>query len=286
VKSKPKIKMSRKIIMATIATIIAAVIAGVLLFPVYWIITSSIRPYASLYTTRFELIPSQITFDAYNWVFFKSNFFLRLRNSLTVSILTTIFTLILVVPAAYAFSRFKFFGKDKLLYGYLAFTQFAGGLGITGLIALYAILAYLNLLNSLVVLAIIYAAGGVPFNTWLLKTYFDTIPKDFDEAALVDGASYIDVMWRILLPISKPGIATVAVFSFMGGWTEFIVAQTILNPENYTLSVELYRLMGQYETPWNHFAAMALLFAVPVVVMYMIAQKYLQAGLAMGGVKG
>lgn len=283
---KNKIARMPPVILATVTAIIAAIIiVATFLFPIYWIVMSSFRPYGSLFTTTFEIVPHEVTLDAYKWVLFESKFFLWLRNSLIVSLLTLGLTLVLVVPAAYAFSRFQFAGKGKLLYGYLAFTQFAGGMGLAGLIALYAILAYFNLLNSLLVLSIIYAAGAVPFNTWLLKTYFDTIPKDFDEAALVDGASYFDVMLRILLPVAKPGIATVAVFSFMGGWSEFILAQTILDPENYTLPVGLFQLVGVYETPWNRFAAMSLLFAIPVVILYMLAQRYLQAGLAMGGVK-
>ncbi|RLI29357.1 maltose ABC transporter permease [Candidatus Bathyarchaeota archaeon] len=273
------------LILTVLLTASAVLIVVIFLFPIYWVVLSSIRPYGSLFTTKFELIPSEVTWEAYTWLIFESKFFLWLRNSLIVSILTVVFTLVLVIPSAYSFSRFKFFGKEKFLYGYLVFTQFAGGMGIAGLIALYAILAYLNLLNSLFVLALIYAAGGVPFNTWLLKTYFDTIPRDFDEAALVDGASYFNLIVDVLLPIAKPGIATVAIFSFMGAWGEFILAQTILSPENYTLPVGLYSFVGQFETKWNYFSAMAILFAVPVVVMYLLAQRYLQMGLAMGGVK-
>jgi arabinogalactan oligomer/maltooligosaccharide transport system permease protein len=275
----------RTTVLMVVFTALTVLVTAFFLFPIYWVVLSSVRPYGSLFTTSFELIPSEATLDAYAYVLLESKFFLWLKNSLIVSILTVAFTLMVVVPSAYAFSRFRFFGKEKFLYGYLVFTQFAGGMGIAGLIALYAILAYLNLLDSLFILALIYAAGGVPFNTWLLKTYFDSIPRDFDEAARVDGAGFLDLILDVILPIAKPGIATVAIFSFMGGWSEFILAQTILNPENYTLPVGLYQLVGVYETPWNQFAAMALLFAIPVVVMYLIAQRYFQAGLAMGGVK-
>jgi arabinogalactan oligomer/maltooligosaccharide transport system permease protein len=281
-----KRRIDKKLLMV-FATFIAALIAAILVFPIYVIIISSFSPKTSVFQP-FEFIPSEITLKVYNDVLFgsTSRFVPRLVNSLVVSLLSLAITLILVIPSAYAFSRFKFVGRNSLLYGYFAFNQFAGGMGLAGLIALYAILNYFNLLNSLVILALIYASGGVPFNTWLLKTYFDTIPKDFDEAALVDGASYLDVMFRVLLPIAKPGIATVAVFAFMGSWSEFIVAQTILlSDENYTLPLELNKLLASPATNWNLFAATALLYAIPVVVMYIFAQRYLQAGLAMGGVK-
>ncbi|MEM3697444.1 MAG: ABC transporter permease subunit [Candidatus Bathyarchaeia archaeon] len=281
-----KIRINKKILMV-FATFVAILIVAILIFPIYVIIISSFSPKTSVFQP-FEFIPRELTFKVYSDVLFspKSRFIPRLFNSLIVSLLSLAITLTLVIPSAYAFSRFKFVGRNSLLYGYFAFNQFAGGMGLAGLIALYAILNYFNLLNSLLILALIYASGGVPFNTWLLKTYFDTIPKDFDEAALVDGASYLDVMFKVLLPIAKPGIATVAVFAFMGSWSEFIIAQTILlSDENYTLPLELNQLLASPATNWNLFAATSLLYAIPVIIMYIFAQKYLQAGLAMGGVK-
>lgn len=280
-----KMQINKKLL-TVFGILVAIAIIAVILFPIYVIVVSSFSPRTSLFEP-FEFFPREPTIKVYIEVLFgpTSRFLPRLINSLIVSFLALAITLMLVIPSAYAFSRFKFAGRGTLLYGYFAFNQFAGGMGLAGLIALYAILNYFDMLNSLVVLAVIYAAAGVPFNTWLLKTYFDTIPKDFDEAALVDGASYVDVMFRILLPIAKPGIATVAVFAFMGSWGEFIIAQTILDPENYTLPLELNQLLTSPATNWNLFAAMSLLYAVPIVIMYMLAQRYLQAGLAMGGVK-
>jgi len=279
-------KAITKNLLIAAATIIGILIVAVIIFPIYVIIVSSLSSAVSLFTP-FQPFPNPLSFQAYYNVLFGSTarFFHRLGNSLFVSLLSLALTLAFVIPASYALSRFRFAGRRTLLYGYFAFNQFAAGMGLSGLISLYAILNYLNLLDSLVVLAVIYTAGGIPFNTWLLKTYFDTIPKDFDEAAFVDGASYFDVIFRVLLPVAAPGIATVAVFSFMGSWGEFIIANTLLSPENYTVPVSLNILLGSPATNWNLFAAMAILYALPVVVMYIIAQKYLQAGLAMGGVK-
>ncbi|MFA4701671.1 ABC transporter permease subunit [Pyrococcus kukulkanii] len=219
--------------------------------------------------------------------FVNSAFFKYFKNSLILAGLTVILTLLFVIPAAYAFSRMKFFGREHILYFYLMFTQVAGGLGIAGLIALYGMLVKLGLYNKLPALALVYAAGGVPFNTWLLKSYIDSISPDFDEAALVDGASYWQIIRYVLLPMALPGIATVAIFAFIGGWTEFILASLLLTKENQPLSVWIYTLMGSIGRgiDWNYFAAAALLFALPVFIMFMLAQNYIRSGLTIGGLK-
>jgi len=276
----------RRMILRGGITLMAVLIVLAVVFPLVWMVTSSIRPYSLLVSSTFEFIPSNPTLAAFKWVFLESPFFLWLKNSLVVSLMTVVLVLLFVVPGAYAFSRFLFWKKESLLYVYFILMQFVGGVGIAGLIALYSIMARLDLLNSLFVLSIIYAAGAIPFNTWLLKTYLDSVPKDFDEAAIMDGASTLGTIRHVILPIAKPGIAVVALLTFMSGWSEFILASTFLNPENYTLSVGLYTLTGTYETPWNQFAAMAILFALPMVIFFIIAQGYLRAGLAMGGIKG
>lgn len=219
--------------------------------------------------------------------FVNSNFFKYLKNSLILATLTVILALIFVVPAAYAFSRLQFFGREHILYFYLMFTQVSGGLGIAGLIALYGMLVKLGLYGKLPVLAFIYAAGSVPFNTWLLKGYIDSISPDFDEAALVDGANYFQIIRHVLLPMALPGIATVAVFAFIGGWTEFILASLLLGQESQPLAVWIYSLLGGIGRgiDWSYFAAAALLFALPVFVMFILAQNYIRSGLTVGGLK-
>jgi len=213
-------------------------------------------------------------------------FFGYLKRSLIIASLTVVLTLLFAVPAAYAFSRLKFFGREHILYFYLMFTQVAGGLGIAGLVALYGMLVKLNLTNNIYVLPFIYAAGGVPFNTWLLKSYLDSISPDFDEAALVDGANYLQIIWHVLLPMALPGIATVAIFAFIGGWTELILANLLLNQENYPLTVWLFSMLNDLRNvSWNQFSAAALLFALPVFIMFLLAQNYIKSGLTVGGLK-
>lgn len=209
-----------------------------------------------------------------------------MKRSLIIASLTVVLTLLFVIPSAYAFSRLKFFGREHILYFYLMFTQVAGGLGIAGLVALYGMLVKLHLTNNIYVLPLIYAAGSVPFNTWLLKGYLDSISPDFDEAALVDGAGYLQIIRHVLIPMSLPGLATVAIFAFIGGWTELILANLLLNQDKHPLTVWIYTMLANLRSvSWNEFAAAALIFALPVFVMFLLAQNYVRSGLTIGGLK-
>ncbi len=281
---------------------------------------------ATLYSSDSAgLIPTDVTFDAFIWVigdlyipgaaigiaipftgieFFMnwprvyflqasdygvdstSNFTHYLRNSLFIGAATVTIAMSLIVPAAYAFSRRQFYGRMKLLYGYILFTQIGGGLGIAALIALYAIFSNLGVTNNRLVLSIYYAAMAVPFNTWLLKTYMDSIPVSYEEAAIIDGASPFRVAYEIVLPLAKPGLATIFIFIFLVGWMEFIIAQVVLRPENYTLPIGLFMMVDQFTVPWGRFSAFALLYASPIVFVYLFAQRYIESGLSFGGVSG
>lgn len=225
-----------------------------------------------------------------------SDFADYLWNSVAVSTFTVLLAMSFIVPGAYALSRRKFLMRGKILYLYVLFTQVGGGLGIAGLVALYAIFAQagqvtepalgFRLVDNHVALATYYAATAVPFNTWLLKTYMDNIPTSYEEAAVVDGASPFRVVYEIIIPLSAPGLATVFIFTFLAGWTEFVVAQILLSTEHYTLPVGLYNLVGRYEVPWAQFSAFALTFASPIVILYMFSQRYIEGGLSFGGMEG
>ncbi|WP_254767653.1 sugar ABC transporter permease [Salinilacihabitans rarus] len=215
-----------------------------------------------------------------------SDFWRYLKNSLAIAIPTVLIALALIVPGAYAFSRRQFVGRMKILYGYVLFTQIGGGLGIAALIALYTIFVGVGAANSRLAMSIYYAALAVPFNTWLLKTYMDSIPVSYEEAAIMDGASPFRVAWEVVLPLAKPGLATIFIFIFLTPWMEFIVAQTVLQPENYTLPVGLFMLIDTYSVPWGRFSAFALLYASPIVFIYLFAQRYIESGLSFGGMEG
>jgi len=210
-----------------------------------------------------------------------------LWNSLTVAIPTVLIAMALVVPGAYALSRREFILRRKLLFLYVLLTQVGGGLGVALLIGMYALYAGFGLTNNKLALAVFYAATAVPFNTWLLKTYMDGIPVSYEEAAVVDGAPPWRVVTEVILPMSAAGLATVLVFIFLTGWTEFVVAQTLLRPENYTLPIGLFELVDTRGTPnYPHFAAYALVFATPIMLVYLFAQRYIEGGLSFSGMEG
>ncbi|WP_266080269.1 sugar ABC transporter permease [Haladaptatus caseinilyticus] len=314
----------RRVAAKVLATSFALLMIGALLFPIYWIFLASLSGSGgSLYSSNdFRLWPQHPSVDAYRWVLGGmeissleigisllgyeialntpgvsttvdcakyggcSDFPLFLWNSLTVAIPTVILTMCVVVPAAYALSRRKFLFRSKILYGYVLFTQVGGGLGVAALIALYATFVQVGLDNNKLALSAYYAATAVPFNTWLLKTYMDNIPTSYEEAAMIDGASSWRIVWEVILPLSKAGLATVLVFSFLAGWTEFIVAQLLLNADKYTLPVGLYSLVGKYSTPWARFSEFALTFATPLMLVYLFVQRYIESGLSFGGMEG
>lgn len=273
-----------------IATGSAIGLLVVLLFPVYWMLTASLSQGTGLMSSNGIFAdPSTYNLDAYRYVLLEDDTFRNaLVNSLVVVFVTVSVSLSVIIPGAYALSRRRFAGRTKILYGYVLFTQVGAGLSIATLIALYALFVNFGLDNSLLVLGLFYAGTAIPFNTWLLKTFMDNIPVSYEEAAMVDGASRWQVVREVILPLSKPGIAVVLVFTFLAGWNEFIIAQTLLQSENYTLSVELYALAtsGRYSTPWTEFAAFAILFATPVALIYFFAQSYVESGLSFGGMEG
>jgi len=312
--------------MSVVSTITALAVVTLLLFPIYWVLKLALSGgSASLFATNINLLPTDPSLQTFVWVVgdlilpsyritlaipgtgsevflqtpelvvldasahgveYPSRFQKYLWNSLTVAVPTVILSMCMIVPGAYALSRREFIGRGKLLYGYVLFTQVGGGIGIASLIALYALFVQYGLTADKFALACYYAATAVPFNTWLLKTYMDGIPKSYEEAAYVDGASTLRVVWEVILPLSKAGLATVFIFTFLAGWTEFVVAQTVLTTDQYTLPVGLYLLVSEYSTPWPKFSAFALTFALPIMLVYLLAQRYIEDGLSFGGVEG
>jgi len=209
-----------------------------------------------------------------------------LWNSLMVAIPTVLIAMSLIIPAAYALSRRKFLFRRKILFLYVLMTQVGGGLGVALLIGMYALYVQFGINDSKLALAVYYAATAVPFNTWLLKTYMDGIPVSYEEAAVVDGAPPWRVVTEVIIPMSTAGLATVFIFVFLTGWTEFVVAQTLLGTENYTLPVGLYAMVDEYSIPWARFSAFALTFASPIMLAYLFAQRYIEGGLSFSGMEG
>ncbi len=208
----------------------------------------------------------------------------QLFNSLVVSLATTLLGVFFATSAAYAFSRFRFPGRRAGLLGFLVIQMFPGTMMM---IPLYILMDHLGLLDRLLGLILVYSTTAIPFCVWMLKGYFDTIPKELEESALIDGASRLRIFWSIMLPLARPAIAVTALFSFMTAWNEYILAQTFMTEEiATTLPVMLNGFVSKTTVEWGHFAAGAILVSIPVMALFFVLQRHLVAGLTAGSVKG
>lgn len=274
------------------------------LFPILWVFSIALDPRDIDKPLELNLIPPGASFESFRKVLFEPfnllcknptdptscmTFSKLLANSLLVSFGTSFLTVALGASAAYAFSRFRFIGREAGMIGFVALLM----LPATATIApLYVLLSQIKigdepLRTTLVGLMIAYSAGALPFSIWNLKGYFDTVPKELEEAALIDGASPTQTFVQIVLPLSLPAIAVTILLGFMSGWTEFVLAWLLLeDPSRFTLPMALRSLQGQFSTPWSQFFALAILMSVPPVLLFFSLQRYIVSGLTVGGVKG
>lgn len=270
-----------KIILIYITLIIFCAIS---VYPILNVLSISLRPAGSVFSTSLKIIPDNATFDNYVQAFTKYNLSKWLVNSLIVSSLAAAFGVVLSITAGYAFSRFEFRGKNMGLSLLLVTQMFPATMT---LLPLYIMLIHYKLSNSYLGLVIVYTSTAIPFNIWLMKGYFDTIPKSLEESAYVDGANILKSFYLITLPLASPAIALTALFSFMGAWSEYIVARVIItNAAKITLPIGLTNMMGQFTTDWGIYSAAALITAVPVMIIFVALSKYLVGGLTLGSVKG
>jgi arabinogalactan oligomer/maltooligosaccharide transport system permease protein len=256
------------------------------LYPVWFAIIASGRPGDRLYTLNLAgmFVPTEWTWDNYQYMLFESPYLTWLKNSLIVATSTSIFALFLGTSAAFAFSRFKFRGREAGLTLFLAIQAFPG---ILALVPIAQILSAIGLYKNLFGLILAYMAGVLVFATWNLKGYFDTIPIDLEEAGMIDGCGPVQSFLQIALPLARPALAITALFGFMAGWGEFFLASVLIpTGPHETAMVGMYQLAAQTNIPWGQFAAGAVMVIIPIVILFLWLQRYLEAGLTVGGVKG
>ncbi|WP_062050257.1 sugar ABC transporter permease [Bacillus sp. JCM 19034] len=254
-------------------------------YPLLWTIGLSLNPGTSLYGA--SMFPENWSLDHYRWLFFdpRSNYLTWYKNTLIVATATSFLSVVFVTLTAYAFSRYRFVGRKNGLYTFLILQMFPV---LMAMVALYILLNTVNLLDTLTGLIIIYAGGAIPMNAFLVKGYFDTIPRELDESAKIDGAGHFRILFTIMLPLAKPIIAVVALFNFMSPFMDFILPRIILrSPENYTLALGLFNFVNdQFANNFTRFAAGAILIAVPIAAIFLFLQRYLISGLTAGATKG
>ncbi len=260
------------------------IVALLVLIPIFWIVLSSFNQGNGLASAT--LIPKKLTIDNYVRLFKETNFAVWFKNSFLIATFNAIVSVILIIITAWIVSRFKFKGRKLGLMGLLLLSMFPNFLSMT---ALYTLFLTLGLLNQPLALVIIYAAGAIPYNVWLVKGYLDGISKEIDEAAYIDGCSNFSTFFRIILPISKPIITYCAVSQFMLPWMDYIVPSMLLSTSsnNTTLAIGLYNMIsGKENDKFTMFAAGAILIAIPITILFIIFQKYLVQGIASGANKG
>lgn len=275
-------------------------IAFSVLYPMLWVFSLSINPSDDIRPKELILFPEGATFETYKEVIKQPTpnpvSFGRLAfNSFRLSFITAFASVIVGVFAAYAFSRLRFAGRQVLMISVLTVLMLPA---IATLPALFVLLNKVtfgagkdlfNLRNSLLGVGVAVLSGLLPLAIWNLKGYLDTIPKELEEAALIDGCTPNQAFFFVTLPLAVPALAVTGFLGFMSTWSEFVISwQFLTRPEDFTLTMALYGMVGQFagQTPWSKFAAFAILVALPVSVIYLYLQKYIVGGLALGGVKG
>lgn len=298
--------------------VLCLLIVAEVMFPIMYIITLSLSSTGQR-PSKLELFPKEFSLVAYEQVLTRPtanpvDFITLLRNSALLSISVGLISLLIAVSAAYAFSRFKFKARQLLMIMvFIPLLMPAVGLATPlflllnsfrvvdcagGVTAIYPITScavgeagkvVFNLRDSLFGVGIAMTSTALPFAIWNLKGYLDTIPKELEEAAAIDGADTNQVFFQIVLPLAAPQLAVTFFLGFIGHWQEFVLPWLFLTkPQDYTLAMTLYNMVGQYANsiPWNRFSAMAIIVALPVAIVYILLQKQIVSGLTAGGVKG
>jgi arabinogalactan oligomer/maltooligosaccharide transport system permease protein len=263
------------------ATLVVCCFAAV--FPVAWIALASLKPRERIAELSLFVEPS---LDNYRQLLTETDFLVWFRNSVVVAVFTMLIGIFMAATAGFAISRYNFPGKRPLMWVFLITQMFPVAILI---VPIYSLMSRLGLINTPASLVIAYCTVAVPFCTWMLKGYFDTIPKDLDEAGVVDGLGPFGVFWRIVLPLARPGLAVTAFYTFLTAWGEVAYASAFLNTnDRFTLAYGLQTFIPRPPTLplWELLTPAAVLITIPAGIVFFFAQRHLVAGLTAGGTKG
>ncbi len=258
------------------------------ILPMAWMFLTSIKSQFAAVQYPPEWLPRNPTLAEYTRLLSPTNdtgrdFLRYMANSIGVSVATTVLGVIVAVPAAYAFSRFRFPGRNLLFYSVLLRNMFPA---VVFLMPLFIMMRWLGLVNTLASLVLTYLTFGLPLSIWLLKGFYDNIPPQLEQAARIDGATRFQAFLHIVMPLSTPGIVATAIYSFILAWNEYVYALTFVNDKaKMTLPIGLQRFFAEYSTNWPGLMAASFIMSVPVVVMFLVLQKYFVRALTEGAVK-
>jgi trehalose/maltose transport system permease protein len=277
-------RSARRLIGRIAFYILMAVITLYTVFPFYWAIVSSLRPGSELVST--SLIPQNPAWSNYTAVFSEQPFGRNILNSLFVAVSTVILSLVLAVAAAYALGRISFTGRRLLLFTILGVSMFPQ---IAVLSGMFELVRAMGLYNNLLSLTLSYMIFTLPFTVWVLTTFMRELPKEIEEAAIVDGAKPFTIVTKVFMPLLGPALATTGLLAFIAAWNEFLFALTFtLSSEMRTVPVAIALISGAsaYELPWGNIMAASVVVTVPLIVLVLIFQRQIVSGLTAGAVKG
>ncbi|MBM3629944.1 MAG: carbohydrate ABC transporter permease [Alphaproteobacteria bacterium] len=277
--------MTRRPPMASAALALAlGLAAAVTVFPFYWMLNTSLKP-------PHEVFLSPPAFASENWTLAAYDTLLRVRpfgryflNSLVVSAGSTLLSVVLAALAAYGFTRFHIRGAGALVV-FLLFTKMLPETLL--IIPYFRLMSELGLLNTHFALILAYSSFALPFSVWILIGFFRSIPREIDEAAIVDGASRLSAFFRVILPLARPGLVAVALFTFLISWNAYVWALVLTtDPSMFVLSVSIANMVGEYRVQWNELMAAAMIAAAPVMVLYALLERHLVSAITAGAVEG
>lgn len=253
-------------------------------FPFAWMASTALKPSQDIFVTPPTLWPREFTLANLERLFVETRFVTYFRNSLVVSLSTVALTLAVSTPAAYSLTRFRFAGREKIAALILFTYMFAP---IMIIVPFYVMVRFLGLTNTHVGLVMAYSAFCLPFNLWLLRTFFQSIPVDIEDAAKIDGANRLQAVWHVLMPLALPGMVATGIFTFILAWNDYIFARVLLSADELkTLPVGIADLYNASVVDWGMIMAAGLLVIAPIAGVFVFIQKYLVAGWGSGGIKG
>ncbi len=254
------------------------------IFPFYWALVTSLKPDPELFTFPVRYWPQAPTLEHYASVLSNSNFLAYFRNSLVVATGTSVVVVIVAVLSGYSLARFRFRGRLASTWLFLATQMFPGVLFLG---PLYGMFVRLHLLDRLLGLILIYATLNIPFTTFLMRGFYEQIPREIEEAAVVDGCTRLQAIWRVLVPVLWPGLAASFSFVFVAAWSELLFAVMFIHSDGLrTIPVGLSLYVGKFNISWGEMMAASVIALMPVMVMFGVIQRYLVQGLSLGAVKG
>ena len=253
-------------------------------FPVYWMFITSIKPNEDVFAFPPTFLPTNVTAEHY-LNFFQNPELLRfLGNSILVATVTMISSLVIASYAAYSFSKFRYTGRRSVMFLTLSAQMFPQALL---LITLYLMFSRMQLLDTYLVLILAFTTFTLPLCTWMLKGYFDKVPNEMLEAAKVDGATRLQIIHRIILPVARPALVATGIFAFMRGWNDFIYALTLVGRDKQTLPPGLVlTYIGEFQSSWADMMAASLIVSLPLIIVFILFQRHIIGGLTAGAVKG